>query len=228
MIATPAYDGKLWVQYAISLSETILFLAGNKIQTQIHIPTAGSLLVAERNRIVEHFMNSDCTHLLCVDADLGWPAQAVLAMLQHGVDFVAGIYPARGEKSFVFRGKHNEDSSLIKNEKGLLGMEYIPAGFMLITRSVFEKMYKTFPELYYEPKSEQLKHMKGYCLFDTEVWQGEFWGEDYTFCRRARMSGVDIWVDPLIQFNHAGSIGCFMETLTDKSPQSQTEQADAS
>jgi len=219
MIATPAYDGKVWPQYAIALSETVLLLAGNQIQTQIHIPTAGSLLVAERNRIIENFMRSDCTHLLCIDADLGWPAQAVLAMIQHDVEFVAGVYPARGEKSFVFRGKHNEDSSLVKNGKGLLGMEYIPAGFMLLTRAVFEKMRDKHPHLYYEPKAQEMKHMAGWLFFNTEIYDGEFWGEDYVFCRNARNAGIEIWVDPLIQFNHAGTIGAFIETLTGDPPE---------
>lgn len=214
MISTPAYDGKVFVQYAISLSETILLLAGNQIQTQIHIPTAGSLLVAERNRIVETFMNSDCTHLLCIDSDLAWPAQAVLAMIKQNLEFVAGIYPARGDTSFVFRAKLNSDNSIVKNDTGLLAMEYIPAGFMLLTRSVFEKMYKALPELYYEPKADQLKHLKGYCLFNTEIYEGEFWGEDYTFCRNARKSGVDIWVDPFIEFDHAGLRGQLLSVLT--------------
>lgn len=214
-IATPAYDGKVWTQYAISLSETILLLAGNQIQTQIHIPTGGSLLVAERNRIIVEFMKSDCTHLLCIDSDLGWPAQAVLAMIQHDVDIVAGLYPARGEKAFLFRAKTNEDESIVRNEKNLLGMLYIPAGFMLIKKPVFQKMIELMPHLYYEPKAESLKHMSGWLFFNTEVWEGEFWGEDYAFCRNVRNAGFDIWVDPLIEFDHAGLRGKLLNVLTD-------------
>lgn len=216
MIATPAYDGKVFVPYAVALAETNKLMFKNEIPVEIIINSSGSLLVAERNKIIETFMNSSCTHLLCIDSDLGWPSQAVLAMMQSGNEFVAGIYPSRGEKSFIFRPKLNEDKSLVKNDKNQIGMEYIPAGFMLLKRSVIEKMREKFPELYYEPKADSLKFAKGWCFFNTEVWNGEFWGEDYVFCRKAREAGVDIWVDPLIEFDHLGQRGSLVSVLTDK------------
>jgi hypothetical protein len=221
MIATPAYSGNVNVPYAVALSETVLLLAMNQVQVQINITTSGSLLVAERNRILQMFMESDCTHLLCIDGDLGWPCQAVLAMIQHDVDFVAGVYPSRGgDKSFTFRPKYNDNKSLIKNEKNnLVAMDYIPSGFMLIKKCVIEKMQAKFPELYFEPKAESLKFAKGYCFFNTEVWNGEFWGEDYVFCRKAREAGIDIWIDPFIEFDHAGTRGMLTSVLTDKKPE---------
>jgi hypothetical protein len=56
--------------------------------------------------------------------------------------------------------------------------------------------------------------MSAYCFFDTEVYDGEFWGEDYVFCRRVREAGFDIYVDPLIEFDHAGTVGSLIEILT--------------
>lgn len=218
MIATPAYDGKVFVPYAVALSETVLLLAKHNIEVQIHITTSGSLLVAERNRILQTFMDSDCTHILCIDSDLGWPAQAVLAMINHDVEFVAGVYPSRGENSFMFRATLNPDESLIKSDNNLLSMQYIPAGFMLLKRSAIEKMKEKFPELYYEPKAESMKFAKAWMLFNTEIWEGEFWGEDYVFCRKAREAGIDIWVDPLIEFDHAGTRGALMSVLTQEKP----------
>lgn len=222
MISTPAYSGNVNVPYAVALAETVVLLAIHQVKVQINITTSGSLLIAERNRILQMFMDSDCTHLLCIDGDLGWPAQAVLALLQHDVEFVGGVYPSRGgDNSFTFRPKNKEDGSLLKNEKNnLIGMEYIPAGFMLLKRSVIEKMQAKFPELYFEPKAESLKYAKGFCFFNCEVWNGEFWGEDYTFCRKAREAGVDIWVDPFIEFDHAGTRGMLTSVLTEKKPES--------
>jgi hypothetical protein len=215
MIATPAYSGKVDIPYALSLSNTMHLLMLNKIKVSPLITASGSLLVAERNRILEAFWNSDCTHLLMVDSDLGWPAEAVLAMLKTEKEFVAGVYPARGEKNvFLFRPVLTE-KQIIVGENHLLKMEYIPSGFMLISRSVIEKMRNKFPELYYKPKNVDVNDPSpGYCFFNTEVWEGEFWGEDYVFCRRAREAGIDIWVDPLIQFDHAGIIGMLIDALT--------------
>ncbi len=212
-IATPAYSGTVHAQFAISLAETYCSLARNGIESDIRINCSGSLLVAERNRLITAFLESDSTHMLCIDSDLGWPYQAVLALLSHDLDFVAGVYPTRRENYFLFRPVFNEDKSVFKNEKNLLKMEYIPAGFMLLKRKVLEEMVKHFSDLYFKPQDEKLP--SGYCLFNTEVMNGEFWGEDYVFCRRAREAGFDIWVDPLIEFDHAGIRGSLLQVLTD-------------
>lgn len=217
MIATPAYAGKVDIPYALSLAHTLSLLQMNQIEVQPLITSSGSLLVAERNRIVQSFWESDCTHLLCIDADLGWPAQAVLAMLESKKEFVAGCYPARNPlktaKEFLFRPEYQNNGSLIQ-EKHLIKMQYIPAGFMLIARSVIKKMRDKHPDLYYEPKDKRNNPEPGYCFFNTEVYEGEFWGEDFVFCRKAREAGVEIWVDPLIQFDHAGTVGMLLNILT--------------
>ena len=217
-IATPAYDGKVDVPYAVALSETTNLLHSKGIPTTLYISTSGSLLVAERNRILERFWQSEATHLLCIDADLGWPADAVMAMLKADKEFVAGVYPARNTKGFVFRPITRADSSIVSDQH-LLKMEAVPAGFMLISRSAIQKMRDKFPELYYSPKDPRNDTESTYCLFNTEVIDGEFWGEDYVFCVRARQAGVDIWVDPLIQFNHAGNVGALQELLVNKKPE---------
>lgn len=216
-IATPAFDGRVHVQYAVALAETHSLLASNGISIQININSSGSLLVAERNRLNKAFLASDCTHILCIDSDLGWPAGAVKALIDHDVDFVAGLYPVRGgAKEFLFRPVYNEDKSICSDGYGLLKMNYIPSGFMLIKRHVIERMTAHFSHLYFEPKHKDFKHENGYCLFNTEVVEGEFWGEDYVFSRRAREAGFDIWVDPLIEFDHAGTRGALIQALTNK------------
>lgn len=215
MIGTPAYDGRVHVPFAIALAETTCLLLNSGVQVSYNITTSGSLLVAERNRILKLFLQSDATHLLCIDSDLGWVPQVVLKMILAEKEFIAGVYPSRDGKTFTFRTFNNENSSIVE-ENGLLKMQYIPAGFMLITRSVVEKLMNKFPELYFEPKHESLKKESGWLFFNTEIWEGEFWGEDYTFCRKVREAGVDIWVDPLIPFDHAGVKGRLIDALSEK------------
>lgn len=225
MIGTPAYSGKVDIPYALSLANTMHLLQLHQIDVQPMITASGSLLVAERNRIVQAFWESDCTHLLCIDADLGWPPQAVLAMLESKKEFIAGVYPARGDKkAFLFRPEHNEDGSLVQ-EKHLLRMQYIPAGFMLVTKSAIEKMREKHPDLYYEPRDKRNNPEPGFCFFNTEVYEGEFWGEDFVFCRKAREAGVDIWVDPYIQFDHAGTVGMLLDALTPNRSEAQLKVA---
>jgi hypothetical protein len=228
MIATPAYSGNVTIPYALSYAQTAFTLQAHGIEVQPLIVSSGSLLVAERNRLIQAFWESDCTHILCIDSDLGWPVQAVLAMLDTKKEFVAGVYPARGKThEFIFRPIKNAQGGIVQDDthKHLLKMEYIPAGFMLIAKSAIMKMRDKHKDLYYEPKDKRNNPEPGYCFFNTEVWQGEFWGEDFVFCRKAREAGVDIWVDPLIQFDHAGTIGILMQSLTQNSTQATISEA---
>lgn len=216
MIATPAQSGKVDIPYAVSLVDTVCMLRSRNVPVELLMVPSSSLLVAERNKILEQFWNSDCTHVLCIDADIGWPSEAVWAMLQMDKEFICGIYPARnGNGIFMFRPQYRDDDpKAIETDGHLLKMKYVPAGFMLISKSAIKKMRKKHPDLYYEPKDPRNKPESGYCFFNTEVWNGEFWGEDFVFCRNARDAGVEIWADPLIQFNHAGTIGALMDILT--------------
>lgn len=213
-IATPAFSGQVYVEYAIALAQTCTMLSHHGHDTVIRIHASGSLLVAERNNLVTAFLESDCTHMFCIDNDLAWQPEAVLNMLMHDKDFMAGCYPARKKPgTFHFVGVENEDGSLVL-EDNLIKMKYVPAGFMMIKRCVLEGMKRHFPELYYTPIDERSDETPGVALFNTELFEGHFYGEDYVFCRRARQAGYDIYVDPRYNFNHAGTVGKLEDHLT--------------
>lgn len=221
MIATPAHKGNLSINYTLSFCKTVQLLAANDIVVVPRIAPSGSLLVEERNRIIEDFWKSDCTHLLCIDADLGWAPPAVQAMLDAKKDFVAGIYPARNvkETTFLFRPTLNEDGTFA-GENHLLKMKYVPAGFLLLSRECIKKMREALPHLHYAPKQNaESNPPEAFLFFNTEVYEGEFWGEDFTFCRNATKAGIDIWVDPLIQFEHDGQIGALYQYIMSKQQQ---------
>ena len=218
-IGTPAYEGKVHVQYAMSLLDTCELLKAEGYEPIVRIPVSGSLLVADRNRLIEMFWQSDADYMLCVDSDLGWNPWSLLKLLKSKKEFAAGVYPTRQGHGFTFRPETESDGKIVMcPETKLLKMQYIPAGFMLFSRAVIAKLRNKYPELYYSPKDPRSNKESAFCFFDTEVWEGEFWGEDYVFCRRVRGAGIDIWVDPLIEFDHAGVKGSLIQSLTtDKS-----------
>lgn len=217
MIVTPSYDGKVELQYSIALAETYHLLKANGIGVTISMEPNSSILPASRNRLTERFWQSDATHMLCIDADIGWPPEAVLAMLRHNKEFVAGVYPSRKLQGFIFRPVYKDiQTQELLVEDNLIKMEGVPAGFMLISREAIKKMRDFYPELYYAPKDPRDDSESTYALFNNEIIDGQFWGEDYVFCNRALKAGIDIWADPLIQFNHAGKIGLLAEILVNK------------
>jgi hypothetical protein len=224
-VGTPAYEGKVYVQYAMMLLDLQKILEMHGYQVNIRLPVGGSLLVSDRNRILQMFWESGDDYLLCLDSDLAFNPNYILQFIEQmnktNKDFIGGVYPSRDGKGFNFRPSLEEDSKIVQcKETGLLQMQYIPAGCMFMTRNLIGKLRDHFPELHYKPKEEKSDASPGVCLFDTQVWEGEFWGEDYVFCRRVREAGFDIWINPTIVFNHAGVHGSLMQTLTNKKEES--------
>lgn len=214
MIATPAQSGKVNTGYAMSLAYTTLHLAYNNIQFEYLLKDAGSLLVAERNSIIKKFIDSDADYVMLIDADIAWPQDAITRLLSYNKDFVSACYPARGMTSFIFRPIVKEDGSIDFDESnGLLKMDYVPSGFMLISREGIEKMCEFHSNDYYRNLDVHKNIDDGYALFNTEIYNGEFWGEDYVFCRKAREAGLEIWTDPNIPLNHDGITRALIEIL---------------
>lgn len=207
-IATPCYGGEVHATYARSLAETYVELTSNDFAVMTRINTANTRLDFSRNNLISEFMQSEADYMLCIDSDLGWGAKAVMLLLSHDVDFVCGIYPKRKEAVFEYRPLWNENGKMQKNELGLLKMECIPAGFMLLKREAIQKMIDHFPELFYEPEMEGL--LTGHKFFSAELIDKKQWGEDYMFCKRAIEAGIEIWADPRIEFDHAGNIGAMV------------------
>jgi hypothetical protein len=205
-IATPAYDHKVTAEYAMSLASTVSLLNSQGIEHHINFLMGDSLVVSARNKIVEQFWNSDSTHLLCIDSDLSWPPLAVLACIQSKKEFIGGLYPTRygNNKDFIYRPSLDSSGNKILDGY-LMKVDYMPAGFMLMERGVIKKLRLKFPELKF--KSQHDPNDRGYCFFNTELHDDEFWGEDFIFCKRLREAGIDLWVDTLIPFKHGKNFG---------------------
>lgn len=68
----------------------------------------------------------------------------------------------------------------------------------MISEDVYKKRISEINCLY--------EHIK-YALFDTMIDDGTYLSEDYTFCKRFRDSGGEIWCDPTIKLTHWGLKG---------------------
>lgn len=217
-IATPVINDTVRYNYTLALTDTVAMLRGMGMQVSVDILAGGSLLVKTRNQLVKRFMASGATHMLCIDSDLGWPPEAVLAMLRQDKDAICGVYPIRqgqrelGKNRFIFRPEYDPKGG-IAHEGHLLKLESAPAGFLLLKRETIQKMMDFHPDCYCKPKFKEIEHEDCFYFFNTEIYDNEFWGEDYVFCRRLREAGLELWVDPLITFDHAGVIGQMTECL---------------
>jgi len=168
--------------------------------------TNESLISRARNTLTAKFLhNKDSTHLMFIDADIGWEPWHLLVMLNAQKDVIGGLYPM---KSLPVKWCVNGfDGAEISEDGTLNEVSKTGTGFMLIKRDVFEKLNahpatKPFMNDIGLP-AELNPYMKTY--FDTAVRENRYYSEDWCFCENFRDLGGRIWVDKRVLLRHTGT-----------------------
>lgn len=202
---TPTIDAKVGYDYCASMYRTSEVLREHGIESELLFLAGCPAIDRSRDILIAHFMKSDCTHFLQIDADIAWHPEDILKMVSHDVDFVGGVYPTKREIP-DFRVNFNNNRM-----KGLIGVDGTPGGFCLISRKVIEKMQEFFPEL----KGSNLEEVDGdvWGLHCHRVENGIFYGEDISFCKRVSEAGIDMWIDPTINLRHYNGSKCYDHKL---------------
>ena len=92
-ISTPCYDAMMTMQYTMSILNLVNMLNQYKIEFMIDFLGNESLITRARNKSLAKFLQTDCTHLLFIDSDIEFPAQAVLDLLFFDRDVSCCTYP---------------------------------------------------------------------------------------------------------------------------------------
>lgn len=195
-IGTPVYDQQVSTGYCTSLAMTIV--ACTKQRDKIHLSgpdfKGGPYIDCNRNWLVHRFLQSTADTLLFIDADVTWDENAVVRMYDSGMDFIGGAYPKKEDAE-------NYPVKLLDNiADGLIEAKWLPGGFMMIRRKVFEAITDVpeYPEFGFGGEM-----MKAY--FQNVYYPGGgFVGEDVEFCNRWRKLGGKCWFMPDIDFEHQG------------------------
>jgi len=205
-ICMPCYGGMLSEQTFMSfikLSNTARQLG---IDWTIETMTNESLITRARNTLTAKFLtNESATHLMFIDADIGWEPWHLLVMLNADKDVIGGLYPM---KSLPIKWCVNGfDGAEVEDNGNLQEVSKTGTGFLLIKRHVFEKLkdhpaVKPFNNDIGLPK-ELDPHMKTY--FDTAVRENRYYSEDWMFCENWRDIGGKVWVDKRVLLKHMGA-----------------------
>jgi hypothetical protein len=204
-ICMPCYGGQLTESTFMSYIKWANTCRQLGIDWTVETMTNESLISRARNTLTAKFLNTpESTHLMFIDADIGWEPWHLLVMLNHNVDVVGGLYPM---KSLPVKWCVNGFEGAKETTDGLQEVSKTGTGFMLIKREVFEKLnahpsVKSFANDIGLP-SELNPFMKTY--FDTAVREGRYYSEDWTFCENFRDLGGEIWVDKRVLLRHTGN-----------------------
>ena len=94
-IATPMYGGMATGSYTSSLMQTPITLSQNGIGLYYAHMMNESLVTRARNALTYDFLNSPATHLMWIDADIGFNPMDIVSMVQANKDIICGLYPKK-------------------------------------------------------------------------------------------------------------------------------------
>jgi hypothetical protein len=208
------------------------------------LPTE-SLINRARNKFVTKFLDNkefNGTHLLFIDADIGFTLQNLLRVIEFNKEVVTCTYPVKGFywQQLLDRIKENNniDEQTMRDyllqfnvnlypntefKQGFARVKESATGFMLIKREVFTTIIDKNPQLKYKPdlRTGIENSDNAYDFFPVGIYKekdgvNRFLSEDYYFCRLAEECGFEIWTDLSTPITHLGNTeysGMFMTQL---------------
>ncbi len=226
-LATPCYGGLAHIHFMRSVLDLQAACAARGVGLTVELGGGDALITRARAAMADKFLKSGASHLLFVDADIGFKPEQVFRLLDADRDLVGGVYPiksidwtkvrqaaADGKRDlmaasvgYVVRFIPTPDSRVEVDDDGFGPVAYIGTGFMLIKRAVVEQVAAAHPEL-----KARLGDTSGggtshaTMNFETfiEAETGEHLSEDYAFCRRWRDLGGQVFADFQTRLTHVG------------------------
>jgi hypothetical protein len=231
-VMTPMYGGQCMGMYMKSCLDLQAICIQYGVEIKFSFLFNESLIQRARVYGVDEFLRSDCTHMMFIDADVGFNAIDILAMLVLDKEIIGAPYPKKSinwnnikkaivknpnidptelEKlggDIVFNPAHGTNSFNVSEP---LEVMEVGTGMMLIRREVFDKFKAAYPRYEYTPDHIGTANFGGsrkiHSYFNVEIdpVSNRLLSEDYAFCQQSRAIGIKIWLAPFINCTHTGT-----------------------
>ncbi len=209
---TPSIDHKVSVGYLQSFILTVSLLTQHGWAFSFQSFGGDPYLAKVRNLCVSECLRRfpDASHLFFLDADLEWDPEAVVRLLQHPGDITAGIYCKKNDTpDFPSSLVGVKDTTEFAERDGLIKALMVPTGFLCVRREVYAAMAATAKKY----KDSMGGGVECWNIFEMgfcpepqpDGMDGQWWGEDTAWCRKALEMGYDLLVDPTATFGHMGN-----------------------
>ena len=227
VVATPCFGGQISVRFAASLFKLQKRIrAYSGLNLKVLFKDGDALITRARASLVAQFLDDPtATHLLFIDADIGFEPERVLRLLECGADMAAAVYPIKQidwqrVKAVFDSGRPNpaaaalkyvfevEDPGAVVERAGFVKVRYAGTGFLMIRRQVLERMCTYYPQLRYRRDHSldaATSSANRFALFDCMIADdGTYLSEDFAFCKRWTDMGGEIWADLDSKLDHVG------------------------
>lgn len=217
MICVPAYQQSVSAQTMESVYTLAQFLTINGVRNQLSWYSAADI-VEVRNLFVTTWY--DCypqfSHLLFVDADMGFDAHMIRDMLKFDKPLMGSFYAKRSMTPTVVGAPLDPDVQYHDMRDGHVLANYVGGGTMLIKRTVLDQMLEKIPEVIDDLPSfiaaQTDAPLKRFLrVFDCIKDGNRRLSEDVSFCIRWReFCGGEIWANVDYKVDHIGSFNFHM------------------
>lgn len=212
-IATPTYPGTVHHAYFYSMLYSLERLRKAGWAYDVYTLAHNCHVDDARNGILRDFLQTKCTDLVFIDADVNWRPEDLVRLLSHDQDLVAGVYPKRQvEADWPVHGLPDGDPAV--NEQGLVEVTGAPTGFMRLRRSLVEKMVAANRHKQFIGQGDKDTDPPYTIVFERTFADGHRWSGDYAFCLAWRRMGGKVFVDPSLTLTHVGEFA-FTGTMMD-------------
>ena len=204
-LAMPCYGGMLTESVFMSYIKFANTARQLGIDWTLETMVNESLISRARNTLTAKFLHQkESTHLMFIDADIGWEPWHLLVLLNRDVEMIGGLYPM---KTMPIKWVVNGFEGAEEGPDGLQEVSKTGTGFLLTKRSALEKMRK-------HPAVKPYKNDIGLdpiydqylaTFWDTAVRQNRYYSEDWTCCENFRDLGGKIYVDKRVLLRHSGA-----------------------
>ena len=187
MIAIPTVD-YIHFEFTKCLVDLVRKLDRDGIDYDVNF--FGSTLVYDaRNYLAESAINGQYTHVLWLDADMIFKPDLFDRLYAHGKDIVTGVYHARRppHRSCIFTSL-NPVRRVKEYPEELFEIAACGFGCALTSVEALRTVMKRY-EFCFEPTSQ--------------------FGEDISFCLKARKCEINVYCDPTVKAGHIGHITIF-------------------
>jgi hypothetical protein len=230
VVATPCFGGQVSSIYASSIFhlQRAVRCQSNLVLT-IQMRDGDALITRARANLVTLFLDDPAaTHLLFVDADIGFAPEQVFRLIESGADVVAGVYPikrvnwdkarrmlqtsaASAPSAALDYVLEIDDPDRVVVVNGFTRVRYAGTGFLMIRRHVLERMcaHPAYAPLQFF-REHSLDALSGspnrFALFECmiDAATGTYLSEDFAFCKRWTDIGGEIWADLQSRLDHVG------------------------
>jgi hypothetical protein len=229
-VASPMYGGQCFGYFTQSCLQLSNLCKTKDVDVSFSFLFNESLIQRARNLLAQHFLKSEATHMMFIDADIRFNPEQIFPMLEADKEIICGIYPKKeiNWTTVKMAMDANVPNDQLKFHTGAFVVNLVDyqtevtvpinepveiwnggTGFMLIKREVFENLVGKVPTYLNNvldmTNKENGETINEFFATSIEDETNILLSEDYYFCKKAREHGMKVWAAPWVQLAHIGT-----------------------